>query len=44
MGGSSSLWLGPTNLGGRGVLPRRWSVLKEGFWGATAPFGPGTPF
>ena len=32
-----------TNLGGRGVLPRRWSTLKEGLREAVAPNGMGTP-
>ena len=34
---------GHTSMGGKGVLPRRWSVLKEGLWGAAAPNDPGTP-
>ena len=34
---------GHTSLGGWGVLPRRWSVLKEGLPGATAPYGLGIP-
>ena len=42
MGGSTSLWPGHTSLGGRGVLPNRWSVLKEGLRGAAPPYGPGT--
>ena len=28
---------GHTSVGGRGVLPRRWSVLREGLRGAAAP-------
>ena len=32
-GGSSSQRLRHTSLGGRGVLPRWWSVLKEELWG-----------
>ena len=41
-GGSSSQRPGYNNLGGRGVLPRRWSVLKEGLQGVAVPNGPGT--
>ena len=29
-------------MGGRGVLPRRWWVLKKGLRGAAIPNGPGT--
>ena len=32
-----------TGPGGRGVLRRWWSALKEGLRGAAAPYGPGTP-
>ena len=42
-GGSSSLRPGYTGPGGRGVLSRRWLVLKEGMRRAAAPNGPGTP-
>ena len=35
-GDNSSQRPGHTNLGGRGVLPRRWPVLKEALWGALA--------
>ena len=31
-----------TSLGGRGVLLRWWSVLKEGLRGLAVPNGPGT--
>ena len=34
---------GLTYLWGRGVLPRRWSVLMEGLQGVAVPNGPGTP-
>ena len=40
--GSSSQWPVHTSLEGRGVLPRRWPVLKEGLLGALAPNSPGT--
>ena len=43
MGGSSSQQPGHTSLGGRGALPRRWSVLKENLWGAAVPNDPATP-
>ena len=33
---------GLTSLGGRGVLRRRWSLLKEGLRGVAVPNGPGT--
>ena len=39
-GDNSSQPLGHTSLGGRGVLPRRWLVLKEDLRGAAAPNGP----
>ena len=32
-----------TSLGGRGVLPSWWWVLKEGLRGVAVPNGPGTP-
>ena len=32
-----------TSLGGRGVLPGRWSMLKEGLRGVALSTGPGTP-
>ena len=41
--GMSSQWPGHTNPGRRGVLPRWWSVLKEGLWGVAVPNGPVTP-
>ena len=36
-GGHRSPSPGHTSVGGRGVLPRRWSVLKDGLWGAAVP-------
>ena len=36
-GGQQSPRPGHTSLGGRGGLPRRWSVLKEGLRGAAVP-------
>ena len=42
-GDSNSQRPGHTSLGGPGVLPRRWSVLKGGLRGTTAPNGLGTP-
>ena len=42
-GDSSSQRPGLTSLEGRGVLPRRWSVLKEGMQGVAVPNGPGSP-
>ena len=42
-GGRSSLRPGHTSLGGWGVLPRRWSVLKEGLRGVAVPTSPDTP-
>ena len=42
MGGSSSQQPGHTGLGGWGVLPKRWLVLKEGLRGIAAPNGPST--
>ena len=42
-GGSSSLWPAQTSLGGQGVLPWRWSVLKEGLRGIEVRNDPGTP-
>ena len=36
-GGQQSPRPGHTSLGGRGVLPRRWSVLKEDFRGQQSP-------
>ena len=42
-GGSNALRPGHTDPGGRGVLLRRWLLLKEGLQGAVAPNGPGTP-
>ena len=43
MGGSRSQRPGLTSRGGRGVLPRRWSVLKECLRGIAVPNGPGSP-
>ena len=43
LAGGSSPQPGLTGLGGRGVLPRRWSVLKERMRGAVAPNSPGAP-
>ena len=43
MGDSSSQWPGLTSLRGRGVVPKRQSVLKEGLWGIAVPNGPGSP-
>ena len=40
--GSSSLRPGHTSLGGLGVLPGRWSVLKEGLRGVALFTGQGT--
>ena len=37
MGDQQSPRAGHTSLGGRGVVPRWWSVLKEGLRGATLP-------
>ena len=42
-GGSTSQRPGHTRLGGRGVLPRRWWVLKEGLRGVAVSNGLGTP-
>ena len=42
-GGSGSQRPGRTGLGGRGVVPRRWLVLKGSVRGTLAPNGPGTP-
>ena len=41
--GSSSQRPGLTSLRGRGVLPRRRSVLMKGLRGAAVPNGPGSP-
>ena len=41
--GSSSQQPGHTSLGGRRVLPRRWSLLKESPRAAAASYGPCTP-
>ena len=43
MGDCSSQRPRLTNLRGRGVLPNRQSVLKEGLWGIAVPNGPGSP-
>ena len=40
--GSSSQRPGLTNLGGWGVLPMRWSMLKEGLRRVAAPNRPGS--
>ena len=42
-GGSKSQRPGHAILGGRGVLPGRWWVLKERLRGVAVPHGPGTP-
>ena len=36
-GGQQSPRPGHTSLGGRGVLPKRWSLLKEGLRGVAVP-------
>ena len=41
-GGSSSQRPVHTSLGGWGVMPKRWMVLKEGLQGAASRNGPGT--
>ena len=40
-GDNSSQRPGHTSVGGRGVLPRRWSVLKEGWRGGSSSQRPG---
>ena len=42
-GATSSLWPGHTSPGGRGVLSKQGSVLKEGLRAAAARYGLGTP-
>ena len=42
-GGSSSQRPGHTNVGGRGVVLRWWSVLQEGLRVVGVPNSPGTP-
>ena len=42
-GGSSSHRPGLTSRGGLVVLPRQWSVLKEGVQGVAVPDSPGSP-
>ena len=41
-GVSGYQWPGNTSLGGRGVVPRRWSMLKEGLPEVAVFSGPGT--
>ena len=41
-GDSSSQQPGRTGLGGRGVVPRHWLLLKGSVRGTPAPNGPGT--
>ena len=43
MGDCSSQRPRLTNLRGRGVLPRRQSLLRGGLGGMAAPNGPGSP-